>query len=118
MLSRQWNGRGGNAMLTLARLRFLVVLLVGMSAVAVARPEHLNPWPPGGTRVVCSLDHLIGAGEQRRRHGEGEQPRGLGVDHQFELGRPHNRQVCGLGTVDWLQLTPTSRSRPAPFRCS
>jgi hypothetical protein len=42
-----------------------------MSAVAVARPEHLNRWPLGGTRVVCSLDHLVGAGEQRWRRVHG-----------------------------------------------
>ena len=33
------------------------------------------------------FDHLVGAGDERRRHGEAEGFRGLEVDYQFELGR-------------------------------
>jgi hypothetical protein len=34
------------------------------------------------------FDHLVGAGEQRRRHLEAKRPScGLEVDHELELGR-------------------------------
>src|SRR5215468_11377632 len=44
----------------------------------------------------CSFDHLVGAGEQRWRHRQAENPRGLIVDDQLELGRLRDRQVAGF----------------------
>jgi hypothetical protein len=36
---------------------------------------------------ATSLDHLVGASEQRRGHVEAKHIRSLEIDHQFELGR-------------------------------
>ena len=39
------------------------------------------------------FDHLVGAGDQRRRHGEADGSRGLEIDDELELGRLCHRQV-------------------------
>jgi hypothetical protein len=48
-------------------------------------------------RAVARLfDHLVGAGEQRRRHLDAERLRGGQIDNQLELGRLLDRKVGGL----------------------
>ena len=54
----------------------------GFTAAARGRQDASLPEPDHATL----FDHLVGAGEQLRRHGEAEHPGGLVVDHQLELG--------------------------------
>jgi hypothetical protein len=46
------------------------------------------------------FDHLIGASEERRRHGQTECLGRLHVNNQLEFGRLLNRQIGRLGTFE------------------
>jgi hypothetical protein len=49
-----------------------------------------------GRTAEPSFDHLVGAGEQRRRHVETERLRGGQIDYKIEFGRLFDGDVCGL----------------------
>jgi len=46
------------------------------------------------------FDHLVGGGEQRRRHREAEHSGSRGVDDEFEPARLHHRQVRRLDALE------------------
>src|SRR5215470_3902217 len=47
-------------------------------------------------RLAHSLDHLVGAAEQRERDGHTERPGGLKVDDQLHFRGLVDRQISGL----------------------
>src|SRR6266446_968406 len=51
-------------------------------------------------RPAASFDHLVGASEDRWRHGEAERLGGVQIDHQLEGGRLLDRQSGGLGALE------------------
>ena len=52
--------------------------------------------PPPIPDIRHSFDHLVGAREQGRRHGEAERLSSLEIDHKLKLGGHLNRQFTRL----------------------
>src|SRR5215472_14552432 len=61
----------------------------------------------------CSLDHLVGGAQQRRRYVKPENSCGLQVDDELELRRPYHRQVGWLLPLEDAPCIDTDL--PIPF---
>src|SRR5262245_61095653 len=70
--------------------------MVAAFACARAAKGPAAAAPPSSVMNLRRLiiDHLGGDRQQRRRHGDAQHSGGLMVDHQLELARLHNRQIC------------------------
>src|SRR5262249_5730215 len=52
------------------------------------------------SRSLSSFDHLVGAGEKRRRHCNAKRVGGLHIDDQLETSWLLDRQIGGLGAFE------------------
>src|SRR5262249_39626391 len=55
-----------------------------------------------GEEGGASFDHLVGAGEQRRRHGEAERIGGREINKEIEFGRLLDRELGWLRSAQNL----------------
>src|ERR1700682_3087831 len=53
-------------------------------------------------RQTKLFDHFVGGSEKRCRNPQPERSGRLEIDDELELGRLLDRQVCGLGTLEYL----------------
>jgi hypothetical protein len=52
------------------------------------------------------FDHLVGAGEQRRRNREAERFGGLEIDQKLDVSRKFHRQVARFGAFSVEKCAP------------
>jgi hypothetical protein len=62
------------------------------------------------SEVVASIDHLIGASNQRRWYFEAERPGGLQINDQLEFGGLIERDVARFGPAQDLWCTSPGAS--------
>ena len=55
------------------------------------------------------FDHLVGAGEQRRRNREAERFGGLEIDQKLDVSRKFHRQVARFGAFSVRKCAPVGR---------
>src|SRR5262245_66437113 len=66
----------------------------------------------------CSLDHLVGGGEERWWDGEAEHPSRRNVDDELEPGRLHDRQIRRLRALENAACVDADVAIPIPQTCA
>src|ERR1043166_8967780 len=67
------------------------------------RFQSTSSWTPAIRALpLASFNDLIGAGEQRLRHGEAKRTGGLAIDREFNFGSLADRHIGGLGSFEIL----------------
>src|SRR5262245_43246755 len=76
-------------------------------------PTDLSKCSKLRERRLNLLDHLVGAGEQRRRNGEVERFRSFEIDPEMKFGRLLHGQVGWLGATEYFDdVICCYRARP------
>src|SRR5712692_6836200 len=64
--------------------------------------EALTQADKGRRPRATSLDHLVGAGDDRLRDGKSKSLRGLEIDHKLDLGRLFDWEIAGQAALKYL----------------
>jgi hypothetical protein len=79
-----------------------IILATPVRAAVRARRAAMPPrCPAEASTRVASFDDFVGAGEDRWRDRQPERLGGVEIDDQLEPGRLRDRQIGGIGTLEY-----------------
>src|SRR5262245_29453648 len=69
-----------------------------MCVAKTVQPCDVRFGPKADSCSRSLFDHLVGAGDERGRHGETKRFRSLEIDDQLQLGREFHRKITRFGS--------------------